>query len=112
MRITERKNNLPEENYIGQATKDYDSGKAQNPSDSKRRILKSMANPSQTIGWTDCHCNAGWAPGITFDPFSGAGTTAKIAKQLGKHFVGVEIKKEYVEMSEKRLQNVQLELMT
>ena len=66
----------------------------------------------QTIGWTDCHCNAGWAPGITFDPFSGAGTTAKIAKQLGKHFVGVEIKKEYVEMSEKRLQNVQLELMT
>lgn len=37
-------NSNPNEIYNGNATKDYKSASAQNPSDSKRRILESMAN--------------------------------------------------------------------
>lgn len=37
-------------NYEGQATKDYDSAKAQNPSDTKRRILESMKKRMPPIG--------------------------------------------------------------
>ena len=37
------------------------------------------------------------------DPFSGSGTTAAAACQLGRSYVGIEISEEYVENSNKRL---------
>jgi hypothetical protein len=37
------------------------------------------------------------------DPFSGSGTTAAAACQLGRNYVGIEISEEYVENSNKRL---------
>ena len=37
------------------------------------------------------------------DPFSGSGTTAAAAKQLGRNYVGVEISEKYVENAKKRL---------
>lgn len=41
--------------------------------------------------------------GIVLDPFSGAGTTALVAKQLGRRFIGIELNPEYVRMSKQRL---------
>lgn len=44
---------------------------------------------------------------IVLDPFSGSGTTAKMAKHNGRRYVGIEINPEYCEIAEKRLeQNV------
>lgn len=40
---------------------------------------------------------------IVLDPFSGSGTTAKMAKHNGRRFIGIEINPEYVEISKKRL---------
>jgi DNA modification methylase len=40
---------------------------------------------------------------IVLDPFSGSGTTAKMAKHNGRRFIGIEVNPEYVEISEKRL---------
>ena len=60
----------------------------------------------QTIGFTDCHCRQGWDKGIVLDPFSGSGTTALVAKKLGRRYVGIEINKEYVKMSEDRLRQL------
>jgi site-specific DNA-methyltransferase (adenine-specific) len=37
------------------------------------------------------------------DPFSGSGTTAAAAYQLGRSYVGIEISRSYVEKAEKRL---------
>jgi len=37
------------------------------------------------------------------DPFSGSGTTAAAAYQLGRNYVGIEISQSYVEKSEERL---------
>ncbi len=43
-------------------------------------------------------------PGDTvLDPFSGTGTTAAVAKRLGRHYLGIEREAEYVKISEKRL---------
>lgn len=50
-----------------------------------------------TIGWTDCGCNAGWDSGVLLDPFTGKGTALEMAKKLGRHYVGYELKKEYCE---------------
>ncbi|HLC16449.1 MAG TPA: site-specific DNA-methyltransferase [Thermodesulfovibrionia bacterium] len=40
---------------------------------------------------------------IVLDPFSGTGTTAIAAKRLGRQFIGFELDKKYVEVSENRL---------
>lgn len=41
---------------------------------------------------------------IVLDPFSGSGTTAKMAKHNGRRFIGIEINPEYVEIANKRLE--------
>ena len=38
-----------------------------------------------------------------FDPFMGSGTTGKMAKQLGRNFIGIELDKEYFEIAKARL---------
>jgi DNA modification methylase len=37
------------------------------------------------------------------DPFAGAGTTGVVAAQLGRAFVGIELKPEYAEMARTRI---------
>lgn len=41
---------------------------------------------------------------LVYDPFSGSGTTAKMAHLLNRNFIGSEISKEYYELSLKRLE--------
>lgn len=45
-------------------------------------------------------CPAG---GIVCDPFMGSGTTALVARQLGRHFLGCDINAEYVALANERL---------
>lgn len=40
---------------------------------------------------------------IVLDPFVGSGTTALAAKRLKRHYIGIEILKEYCEIAEERL---------
>jgi len=44
---------------------------------------------------------------IVLDPFSGTGTTAAVAKKLGRRFIGIEKEKEYVKLSQERLASVE-----
>ncbi len=41
--------------------------------------------------------------GIVLDPFLGSGTTAKVAKALGRQYIGIEINPEYVELAKARI---------
>jgi DNA modification methylase len=55
---------------------------------------------------------AGSAPDdLVLDPFMGAGTTAVVAKRLGRKFVGLELVPRYVEIARKRVQNTQPQLL-
>ena len=45
--------------------------------------------------------------GLILDPFYGAGTVGLAAKELGRRCVGIEIKREYIEMAAKRTRAVQ-----
>ena len=44
---------------------------------------------------------------VVFDPFLGSGTTAVVAKKLGRHFIGIEKEKEYVAYAIKRLEKAE-----
>ncbi len=54
---------------------------------------------------------AGSRPGqIVLDPFMGSGTTAQVAVQLGRQWVGCEVNPEYVALQANRLRQQHLEL--
>jgi site-specific DNA-methyltransferase (adenine-specific) len=40
---------------------------------------------------------------VVLDPFLGSGTTAVVAKRMGRHFIGFEVKKEYCELAAARI---------
>jgi site-specific DNA-methyltransferase (adenine-specific) len=43
---------------------------------------------------------------LVLDPFMGSGTTACVAKKLGRHFLGIELVPRYAEMTMKRVASV------
>lgn len=47
---------------------------------------------------------AGCPPdGVVLDPFAGAGTTLKVADELGREWVGIEINEDYTEIADERM---------
>jgi site-specific DNA-methyltransferase (cytosine-N4-specific) len=48
--------------------------------------------------------------GIVLDPFMGSGTTAQVAQNLGRKYLGCELNPEYKPLQEKRLRQQSLEL--
>lgn len=41
--------------------------------------------------------------GVVLDPFAGSGTTLRVARRLGRQFIGIELNPEYAEMCEHRV---------
>jgi len=46
---------------------------------------------------------------MVLDPFSGAGTTAVVCKELGRNFIGFEISEKYCKIAEERLKHAKRE---
>ncbi len=55
------------------------------------------------MGYTYCDCVAGWNPGTVLDPFAGSGTTMKIAKELGRNVIGIELNSDYCKIIKRNL---------
>lgn len=120
----------PLEIYTGQATKKYEEQNAQNPSDTKRRILDSMrkrggrsmrsvwkintkpAKGNHTASFpeelVDRIIKAGCPEnGIILDIFNGTGTSCYCAKKLNRNYLGLELNPEYCNIANERLNNAQ-----
>lgn len=68
---------------------------------------KQIAAPVATIRWVpSCTCtlSSERVPAVILDPFSGSGTTGVAALRLGRDYIGIDVKSEYVEMSRARLE--------
>lgn len=88
--------------YHGKAQKDYLSAKAQIAADVKRRILEGMRE--RISDWQPaCSCNAEIAPCVVLDPFGGSGTVAKVARDLNRDAILIEINPAYVEIARRKL---------
>lgn len=44
-----------------------------------------------------------WKGALVVDPFNGAGTTCKVAKELGRQYIGFEISKDYCDIATERI---------
>ncbi len=57
------------------------------------------------------HINSWTNPGdIVFDPLCGSGTTCKVAFELQRNYIGVDISHEYCELARKRIQSSSMQL--
>ena len=60
-----------------------------------------------TTGWQPtCDCDAEVVPCTVLDPFLGSGTTAAVAQELDREWVGIELNPEYAALAEKRIASV------
>ena len=44
--------------------------------------------------------------GVVLDPFLGSGTTAAVARQMGRHYIGIELNPDYCALAEQRIGGV------
>jgi DNA modification methylase len=113
--------------YTGESTKDYASGGAQDAGATKARIVDGilsgdLVSRNKRSVWTvttkpfsGAHFAtfppdliepcilAGSRPGdVVLDPFMGSGTTAQVAQQLGRQWIGCELNPEYVQLQDTR----------
>jgi site-specific DNA-methyltransferase (adenine-specific) len=70
-----------------------DCGKAWSP------VTERGSGPAGPV----CTFPASPRPGVVLDPFCGSGTVGLVARELGRDWLGIEIKNEYVEMARSRL---------
>lgn len=61
--------------------------------------------PRETTGWVPTceHEGAAVVPQVVLDPFLGSGTTAFVARRMGRHAVGVELNESYLRIARERL---------
>jgi len=76
-------------------------------SQSSRTDIPTEGYSRKTIGW-ECNCNCGTSredavPCVVMDPFCGSGTTGVVALKHRRHFIGIELNPEYVDIVEKRM---------
>lgn len=111
--------------YGGEATKDYIPNGAQNPSDTKRRILESLmkySGANKKSVWTvpkgsfkgqhyatfpaaliePCILAGSRAGDHVLDPFGGAGTTAIACNKHGRHCTLIELNPDYLPIIQER----------
>lgn len=62
---------------------------------------------TETLGFTDCG-HSDYRSGVALDPFMGSGTTALVARKLGRHSVGIELNGDYCQLIAGRLQQLSL----
>lgn len=54
---------------------------------------------------------AGCRPGgVVLDPFFGSGTTGRVALKNNRHYIGIELNPDYIEIAKRRTDNVQTKL--
>jgi DNA modification methylase len=62
-------------------------------------------NSIKLLGWKPgCECGKEPVPATVFDPFTGSGTTAVVALQNGRSFLGTELNSEYIHLATKRIE--------
>lgn len=99
VRMVETQNNWEERKARGEPIRHGTSGVS-----SFDVSVGGFESSSKTIGWEPtCDCGKPFVPCVVLDPFVGSGTTAAVAKYLGRRYIGIDLKEEYLDISKNRL---------
>ena len=86
------------------------------PRQTERKIAKTLSvsessvfrteiiQETKTIWKPTCKCNTSFIPGTVLDPFGGSGTTALVAKKLGRSAILIDVVPEYTDIMRNRLE--------
>jgi hypothetical protein len=87
------------EKHLGKGFHDHSHDKTQGMRQ-KKTMARVLAD-YRTVGWKPaCSCeNKGLESSIVLDPFSGSGRTGLAALRLGMRFIGIELNKNYADIS-------------
>ena len=105
VRVVEKKHIVA---HTGETKCNYEAGSAAN----RLALLRQSARESgeefqssiQTTGWSPtCKCNADTAPCVVLDPFGGSGTTAKVARDLKRDCILIELNPKYIGIAREKL---------
>jgi hypothetical protein len=67
------------------------------------------ATAKRQLGWQpQCECDASARPQLVLDPFVGSGTTALVARGLGRRCIGIDLSADYLEIAAGRTQQLSL----
>jgi hypothetical protein len=62
-----------------------------------------------TVGWSpSCSHDHQPVPCTVLDPFAGSATTMLVARNHGRHSIGIELNEDYLKIAAKRLQQLSL----
>jgi len=68
---------------------------------SKRQVVY-LENRPMMRSLVPCGCGAATRPGLVLDPFAGSGTALKVARELGRDAVGIELNPAFAELARER----------
>ena len=68
---------------------------------SKRRVMY-LENKPMMRPLVPCGCHAPTRPGLVLDPFAGSGTTLKVARELGRDALGIELHPRFAGLARRR----------
>jgi site-specific DNA-methyltransferase (adenine-specific) len=68
-----------------------------------RRAVRFLEGVPQARPFVPCGCDAPTRPGLVLDPFVGSGTTCKVAAELGRDWLGIELSAEFAELARQRV---------
>lgn len=79
------------------------------PDEARTATSGTMTQAPTTVGWEPtCEHADGTGRSVVLDPFSGSGTTAWVARQHGRHAIGIDLSEDYLRLAAQRLQQLSL----
>jgi len=88
--------------------KDAEQGRAQRTGSRSDGSDDDGSYKVETLGWrASCDCGEEPVPQTVLDPFNGSGTTGAVSLQHGRNYIGIELNPAYLELTRKRLSEVQ-----
>lgn len=73
------------------------------PNEAKPKYFKFPSFPRNLVRILVCKTSP--KNGVVLDPFMGSGTTAVVALEMGRKYLGVEVSKDFIKLATKRIKN-------
>ncbi|MFH0901308.1 MAG: site-specific DNA-methyltransferase [Pseudomonadota bacterium] len=105
-RVTEKWASKPDRYQRGDSALDVPGSPMHRNGSGQGGLLKHADFGARTLGWTPgCSCRLTETVAATvLDPFVGSGTTLVVARELGRHGVGIDLSEDYCKLAIKRIE--------